>query len=446
MKTAYAYARFSSDNQREESIDAQLRAIEEYCNREGIKLLRVFRDEAFSARTAKRPAFQELFGLIREKPADYLIVHKLDRFARNRADAAFYRSKLKEAGMRLVSVLERLDDSPESIIMEGILESMNEYYSANLSRETRKGLKENIMQGKRNGAKAPLGYDAVNQHLIPNGKAPIITNLFRMYADGKSYREMMEYSGFPHANIRNILLNEVYLGHLVFGEWKAENAHEPLVDMETWNACRRRMSAANGNASNRAKHDYMLARMLVCGVCGKSMIGFSSNNHTYYSCRSKGCKFYKKAELEKRVVADIEKHLTPTDEIKARFYAIVSARVNNREKVEQAEKANIILRQRIQRLTNAVQYADEETAIELLNQVKELKKQFVPVPTPREISREVCDAYLEGFRDLSKLDYEEQKTTIRRLVSYIVVKPDELTLFTTQDREVYCLINKHGLQ
>ena len=105
MKTAYVYARFSSDNQREESIDAQLRAINEYCETNDIRILRIFKDEAQSARTAKRPAFQELFGLIKENPSDYLIVHKLDRFARSRADAAFYRSKLKEAGMKLVSVL-----------------------------------------------------------------------------------------------------------------------------------------------------------------------------------------------------------------------------------------------------------------------------------------------------------------------------------------------------
>ena len=140
MKTAYAYARFSSENQRDESITAQLRAIHEYCAHNDIKILQEFKDEAFSARTDKRPAFQELFARVKERPADYLIVHKLDRFARNRYDAAFYRKMLKDAGMRLVSVLERLDDTPESIIMEGLLESMNEYYSANLSREAKKGV------------------------------------------------------------------------------------------------------------------------------------------------------------------------------------------------------------------------------------------------------------------------------------------------------------------
>ena len=446
MKTAYAYARFSSDNQREESIDAQVRAIKEYCDKENIQLVRVFKDEAFSARSDKRPAFQELFGLIRERPVDMLIVHKLDRFARNRADAAFYRQKLKEAGMKLVSVLERLDDSPESIIMEGILESMNEYYSANLSRETRKGLKENILKGKRNGGKPPLGYDAVNQHLVPNKEAEKIRTLFRMYSEGSSYKDMMAYSGYPHENIRNILVNEVYLGVLKFGEWRMNNAHEPLVSKDTWDACRKRMSNSSGNASNRAKHDYMLSRMLVCGKCGKTIIGLSSNGHLYYACRSNGCKFYRKEELEKRVISDLEKHLAPTDDVKAKFYALINSRVNNRARVEQAEKTNTLLSQRIRRLTNAVQYADEETALELMAQAKELRKQFVPVPELREIQKEVCDAYLDGFRDLESKSYEEQKKTVRNLISKIVVNEDSLLLFTAKDRDVYCLVNKDGIQ
>lgn len=446
MKTAYAYARFSSDNQREESITAQLRAIREYCAHNDIKILQEFKDEAFSARTDKRPAFQELFARVKERPADYLIVHKLDRFARNRYDAAFYRKMLKDAGMRLVSVLERLDDTPESIIMEGLLESMNEYYSANLSREAKKGMKENIIQGKRNGGKAPIGYTSVDQHLIPNKDAEKVRKIFEMYAEGKPYKEMEAYSGWPHSNIRNMLQNEVYLGHLISGANRCENAHEPLVSKDTWNACRKRMSNASGNASNRARYDYMLSRMLVCGKCGKTIIGLSSNGHLYYACRSNGCKFYRKEELEKRVVSDLAKHLAPTDAVKAKFYALLNSRVNNRARVEQAEKTNTMLSQRIRRLTNAVQYADEETALELMAQAKELRKQFVPVPELREIPKEVCDAYLDGFRDLESKSYEEQKKTVRNLISQIVVNEDSLLLFTTKDRDVYCLVNKDGIQ
>ena len=443
MKTAYIYARYSSDNQREESIAAQLRAIHEYCDTNGIRILQEFKDEAQSARTDKRPAFQEMFGVITERPADYLIVHKLDRFARNRYDAAFYRKKLKEANMRLVSVLERLDDSPESIIMEGLLESMNEYYSANLSRETKKGLKENVLMGRRNGGKAPIGYTVVNQHLVPNADAQKVTEVFEMYAQGKSYAEMEEYSGWPHSNIRNMLQNEVYLGHLISGSNRCENAHEPLVDRDTWNACRRRMSSANGNASNRAKYDYMLARMLVCEKCGKPMTGLRAGKYFFYSCRTHGCKYWRKEELEDRVCEALSNKLRPTDEIKARFYASVQSRVNSRAKDEEAEKRNIINAQRISKLINSIQFADTEEDIKnIMAQVNELRRQMTPPKQEKqEISREACDAFIESFFDFSDKSYEEKKHIIRKVLCKIVVG-EELYLTTELQGEVYSIVLK----
>ena len=441
MKTAYAYARFSSDNQREESITAQLRAIHEYCDTNGIRILQEFKDEAKSATTDKRPGFQEMFARIKERPADCLIVHKLDRFARNRFDAAFYRKKLKESGMKLVSVLERLDDSPESIIMEGLLESMNEYYSANLSRETKKGLRENILNGKRNGAKAPIGYTVVNQHLVPNKDAEKVTEVFRMYAEGKSYREMEEYSGWPHPNIRNMLKNEVYLGHLVFGENRCENAHQALVDKDTWNACRRRMSSANGNASNKAKYDYMLARMLVCEKCGKPMTCLRSGEYFFYSCRTHGCKYWRKDELEDRVCEALSKKLRPTDEIKAKFYASVQSRVNSRVDAKKAIEANTAIDKRIDKLLNSVQYADDDEIPSIFEKIRELKKQKVKEPESVTISKEACDAFIDSFFDFSDKTYEEKKLIIRKVLCKIVVG-DELYLTTELNGEVYGFVIK----
>ena len=121
LTTAFAYARFSSDNQRHESIDAQMQAIQEYAKREGIHIARIFTDEAESARYDDRPGFQSLIDAARMEPPDMVLVHKLDRFSRNRYDAAVYRRKLKDYGVRLISVLEPLDGSPESVILESVL-------------------------------------------------------------------------------------------------------------------------------------------------------------------------------------------------------------------------------------------------------------------------------------------------------------------------------------
>ena len=444
MKTAYVYARFSSDNQREESIDAQLRAINEYCETNDIRILRIFKDEAQSARTAKRPAFQELFGLIKENPSDYLIVHKLDRFARNRADAAFYRSKLKEAGMKLVSVLERLDDSPESIIMEGILESMNEYYSANLSRETKKGLRENILQGKRNGGKVPFGYTLVDHHLIPNKDADTVRSIFNLYSEGVGVTEIVKITRSPIHNIRPMLMNEVYLGHLISGENRCEHAHEAIIDEDTFYACQKRMQDKRMNAANRAKVDYMLAGLITCGVCGKRMIGMSSKGrYYYYSCKTAGCRIYRKEELEERVVKELAKLFTPTASVKAKFYELVSSRVNSREDRESQEKAKYILRQRISKLIDSLQYAEtQEDTKAIMEKVNELRRQM-PVTKPRQtVSREDCDRFIESFCDIESMDREQKKIILRRTVDQIVVKPDDISLFMTVKGGVVIAINK----
>jgi site-specific DNA recombinase len=444
MKTAYAYARFSSDNQREESIDAQIRAINEYCNTNDVRILRIFKDEAQSARTAKRPAFQELFGVIKVRPADLLIVHKLDRFARNRADAAFYRSKLKEAGMKLVSVLERLDDSPESIIMEGILESMNEYYSANLSRETKKGLKENILKGKRNGGKVPFGYTLVDHHLIPNKDADTVRSIFNLYSEGVGVTEIVKITRSPIHNIRPMLMNEVYLGHLISGENRCEHAHEPIIDEDTFFACQKRMQDKRMNAANRAKVDYMLAGLITCGICGKRMIGMSSKGkYYYYSCKTPGCKIYRKDDLEERVIKELAKWFTPTASVKAKFYEFVSSRVNSREDTKEEEKAKYILSQRISKLINSLQYAEtQEDTKAIMEKVNELRRQMPEKKKKQTVSKADCDAFIESFCDIESMDREQKKIILRRTVDQIVVKPDDISLFMTVKRGVVIAINK----
>jgi DNA invertase Pin-like site-specific DNA recombinase len=159
LPKAAVYARFSSDNQREESIDAQLRAIREYAKNNGIIIVAEYVDKARSATTDDRPQFLQMVEDSKQDRFNLLMVHKLDRFARNRQDSIGYRMELKRNGVSLISVLEYLDeDSPESVILESVLEAMAEYYSKNLAREVKKGMKENALQCISTGGRPPFGY------------------------------------------------------------------------------------------------------------------------------------------------------------------------------------------------------------------------------------------------------------------------------------------------
>ena len=168
---AAAYARFSSDMQREESIDAQLRAIQDYAQRNNALIVEEYVDRAHTATTDQRPEFQRMIADAKRGAFNLVIVHKLDRFSRNRYDSIIYRRELKIVGVELRSVLENIDGSPESILLESLLEGMNEFYSRNLAREVQKGKCENALQAKHVGGIPPLGY-TVNPKTLLLEKEP----------------------------------------------------------------------------------------------------------------------------------------------------------------------------------------------------------------------------------------------------------------------------------
>mgnify|MGYP000961027933 CR=1 FL=1 len=240
MKKAVAYCRFSSDNQRTESIDAQVRAIEEYCKKEGYILIKIYKDEAISGTSIDdREEFLEMIEDSKNKEFNYVIVHKFDRFARNRYDHAINEKKLNENGVKLISVLEQLNDSPEAVILKSVLTGMNEYYSLNLAREVRKGQKENALKCIHNGGIPPLGYDLTEDktYTINEEEAKAVRLIFKMYLEGRGYAYIADELNslgfknklgkpFKKISIRDTLYNEKYIGNFIFGKKDKPAAYE----------------------------------------------------------------------------------------------------------------------------------------------------------------------------------------------------------------------------
>ena len=165
------YARFSSTNQRDESIDAQERAIKKFAQKYNIVIAKEYIDRAKSATTADRPEFQRMIKDSAKGDFQVVLVHKLDRFARNRYDSLVYRAMLQKNHVELISISEPYDENaPASSLMLGILEVMNEFYSKNLAIEVRKGLEENALKCIHTGGTPPLEYevDKVKRRLVIN--------------------------------------------------------------------------------------------------------------------------------------------------------------------------------------------------------------------------------------------------------------------------------------
>ena len=188
---AVIYARYSSHAQNEQSIEVQLDECRKYADSLGYDVINEYCDKAMSARTDDRTAFQQMIKDSSSHKFEAVIVYKLDRFARNRYDSAIYKTKLKKNGVKVFSALEMISDSPEGIILEGMLEAFAEYYSANLSQNVKKGMKKSVEKLQWNNGQAPIGYDVVDRKLVPSESSSIVTYVFNEYAKGTSISTMM---------------------------------------------------------------------------------------------------------------------------------------------------------------------------------------------------------------------------------------------------------------
>ena len=307
---AVLYARFSSDNQREESIEAQLRAMHEYCSRNSIVIIHEYCDRAKSATTDDRPEFLKMIAASREGDFDFAIVHKLDRFSRNRYDSAYYKRELKKNGVQLLSVLEQMDDSPESIILESVLEGMSEYYSKNLAREVMKGMRESAMDCRYIGGWVPYGFRVdpqTHRYIINDYEAEAVRMIFRDVADGCGYNVVLNKlnamgyrtrlgNTFSKETLYEMLRNEKYNGVYVFSraaskdELGRRNNHldkpiedqiripggmPKIVDDETFARVQAILASRKRHGRRDGKRKYLLTGMVFCGLCGHRYCGDS---------------------------------------------------------------------------------------------------------------------------------------------------------------------------
>ena len=144
MKIGVIYARYSSDSQSEQSIEGQLRVCNQYAENNDIRIVETYIDRAMTGTNDNRPGFQRMIKDSGQKTWDFVIVYKLDRFSRDKYETTIHKHTLKVNGVKVVSAMENIPDSPEGIILESLLEGMNQYYSAELSQKSSKRLKRKL--------------------------------------------------------------------------------------------------------------------------------------------------------------------------------------------------------------------------------------------------------------------------------------------------------------
>lgn len=224
MKTAVIYARYSSDSQTEQSIEGQLRVCEEYAQKNNILILNTYIDRAMTGTNDNRPDFQRMIKDSSRKEWNYVLVYKLDRFSRNKYETAIHKKTLKDNGVKVLSAMENIPDTPEGIILESLLEGMNVYYSAELSQKVKRGMRETRLKGFYQGGGLPYGYKVVDRKVvIDETKAETVRFMYDSYSKGVTVKTMIAeltakgilYKGKPFApnTVYGILGNEKYSVH-----------------------------------------------------------------------------------------------------------------------------------------------------------------------------------------------------------------------------------------
>lgn len=457
---AVIYARYSSDNQREESIDGQIRECTAFAEKNGITILRHYIDRACSAKTDNRPAFQEMVKDSVKKLFDMVIVWKLDRFARNRYDSVRYKAQLKKNGVKVVSATEVISEGAEGIILESVLEGYAEYYSADLSEKVIRGRTDNALKCMYNGGTLPIGFviDEEQHFQIDPLTAPFVLEVFKRYDEGATMKELRDWLnengirnklGKPlnYNSIQHMLKNRRYIGEYQYRDVLIPDGIPAIVPKELFDRVQEKIEKnKKAPARHKAEDDYLLTTKLFCGYCGAYLCGESGKSrngtiHHYYKCVSvkkkrTDCKKkpVRKQWLEDLVVNEVMKVVMDDQAIEAIVSMVMDLQDRENTNLPLYEQQLQEAQRGIDNLLNAIQQGiltkSTKTRLEELEATKEdleIKIANEKIAKPR-ISPEFVTFWLHKFRKLDVRQQSHRKMLIDAFVNAIYLYDDKMVI------------------
>jgi DNA invertase Pin-like site-specific DNA recombinase len=457
---AVIYARYSSDGQREESVEGQLRECKEYAERHNMTIVTQYIDRALSARSDDRPEFQKMIHDSVNKQFDIVLVWKLDRFSRNRLDSATYRAILKRNGVKVVSAKENISEGPEGIILEAMLDGMAEYYSAELSVKVKRGQKENALKCKANGGMIPFGYiiNADRFYEIDPLTAPIVLEIFTKYADGMTVKEISDelnsrgvftYTKYKYTNkssFHNLLKNRRYIGEYRYSETVTPGGMPAIVPQEIFDRVQERMEKNQHRpAYMKADTEYILTTKIFCGHDGAMMVGDGGTSktgkvHHYYKCGNaiykKSCnkKTVQKAWIERHIVALTRDHVLRDETIDRLADAVIELQKRENTTIPFLKKQLDDIDKRIGNLINSIEEGLANASVKQRLDELESKKADLEIAIAKEkiekttLTKEQIVFWISKFKDGDIDDHEYRKTLVDIFVNAVFLYDDKLVI------------------
>ena len=447
------------DNQREESIEGQIRECTAYAEKNGITIVKHYIDRAISAKTDNRPEFQQMIKDSDKKLFDIVLVWKLDRFARNRYDSARYKTQLKKNGVKLMSATEIISEGPEGIILESVLEGYAEYYSADLSEKVVRGMTENALKGIYNGGTIPFGYmiDETRHYQPDPLLAPYVEQTFQKYADGATMTDLRDWlkahniknsmgGEMSYNTIQRMLSNRRYIGELRLRDVVQPNAIPALVSEDLFNKVQEKLAKnKKAPARHKAEESYLLTTKLYCGKCGALMFGESGVSHTgkmytYYKCaaakKKKTCdkKAVRKQWLEDLVVNETMKLVEDDASMNAIIAKVMELQNQESTDLPIYEKQLKETEVGITNMLNAIQMgiltsSTKERLEALEEQRKELQARIAEERLAKpKMKEEFVRFWLLRFRKLDMTQPEQRQALVDTFINAIYLYDDKVLI------------------
>lgn len=458
---AVIYARYSSHNQREVSIEQQIKACMEYADRANLRIVDTYSDKAISGKTDRRPNFQRMMRDSEKGKFQYVIAWKSNRMGRNMLQAMANESRLSELGVRCLYVEEDFDDTAAGRFALRNMMNVNQFYSENMAEDIMRGLMDNAEKCMVNNGTLPLGYKKGEdgRYAIDEVTAPIVREIFERFLMGDSFVDIANDlnargiktsrgNRWNKGSFHRMLVNERYIGVYEYSGIRKEGGVPAIITKEVFAAVQEKLrTKKNPQGRHRENGDYLLTGKLYCGHCGSFMVGSSGTSkggalHYYYTCQKKrtggDCdkKHVRRDWIERKVAEIVQTYIMQPDTIQwiADGYEqfVKSQRADSALLAAEEELASV--NKSLKNLMTAIEQGIITTTTKerLLELEAERRRLDLVVAAERasqvDVDRDLIEFWLESFRDGDVTDKKYQAKIIDLFIQAIYLYDDKMKI------------------
>lgn len=457
---AVIYARYSSHNQRDVSIEQQVKQCQEFAQRNNLSIIEVYADRAVSGKTDQRPNFQRMMKDAEKKKFRYVIAWKSNRMGRNMLQAMINEARLDEAGIRCLYTEEDFDDTAAGRFALRNMMNVNQFYSENMAEDVMRGLMDNAKKCMVNGP-LPYGYQRGQdgRYAIEPNKAEIVREIFERFYAGDQLvdiendlngRGIKTGSGsrWNRGSFHRMLANERYIGVYKYAGYRIEDGIPAIIEKELFYAVQEKLTTKKNPRGRRHENsNYLLTGKLFCGHCGGFMVGMSGTSetsvkHYYYDCQTKRkektClkKAVRRDWIEQKVAEAVKQYIMLDEIIQwlATGYDSFVKRSRKDSLLAAAETELEGVNKAIKNVMSAIEQgiitsATKERLMELEDERRQLEATVaVERAALMDISKEQVGFWLASFREGDITDKKYQEKLINSFIQAVYLYDDEMRM------------------